>query len=177
MSIPTVYAKDPCLIQEQSCGRHCTWIWLDCMSFALTCNNQTVSSIDTFVLAMMMHPAAQKRAQKELDALLQGQRLPTLEDRSSLPYLTAVLKEVLRQVLRVPMCRPFVAHLFGKYRWQPVGPVGRANRLKTFIILNLVVRFSSCLNPRRRIPGDVYTCRFNGYSRHMVRNVILRSPP
>ncbi|KZT40805.1 cytochrome P450, partial [Sistotremastrum suecicum HHB10207 ss-3] len=73
-------------------------------SLYLAAADTTVSSIDTFVLSMMVNPSVQKRAQQELDRLLKGQRLPTLQDRNSLPYLNAVLKEVLR--------------------WQPVGPLG-----------------------------------------------------
>ncbi|KAI0318715.1 cytochrome P450 [Amylostereum chailletii] len=56
----------------------------------------TVSSISTFVLMMAKHPEIQKRAQAELDSVLSSNRLPTFEDRDSLPYLDSVIKEVLR---------------------------------------------------------------------------------
>lgn len=45
---------------------------------------------------MTLHPEAQAKAQAELDALLAHQRLPTMHDRSSLPYIEALIKEVYR---------------------------------------------------------------------------------
>jgi cytochrome P450 len=53
---------------------------------------------------MTLHPGAQERAHEELDCIVGRDRLPTFEDRESLPYVNALLKEVLR--------------------WFPVGPVG-----------------------------------------------------
>ena len=47
---------------------------------------------------MTAHPAVQRAAQAELDAVLGPARLPTLADRAALPYLGAVLKEVYRFV-------------------------------------------------------------------------------
>ncbi|KAJ7625703.1 cytochrome P450 [Roridomyces roridus] len=55
-----------------------------------------VSSLGTFVLAMLANPEAQKKAQEELDSVLSMQALPTFEDRESLPYVSALVKEVLR---------------------------------------------------------------------------------
>ncbi|QRV91881.1 cytochrome P450 family protein [Ceratobasidium sp. AG-Ba] len=66
-------------------------------------SDTTVSSMSTFILAMILHPEIQTRVQKELDAVI-GDRLPELEDRESLPYFEAVLKEIMR--------------------WRPVGPTG-----------------------------------------------------
>lgn len=53
----------------------------------------TAAILHVFVLAMVLHPKAQHAAQAELDAL---PRLPTLGDRPRLPYMNALLKEVLR---------------------------------------------------------------------------------
>ena len=41
-----------------------------------------------------------RKAQASIDALLQEERLPTFADRAELPYVDAVLKEVLRYVRR-----------------------------------------------------------------------------
>lgn len=57
---------------------------------------QTGVTLVTFVLAMLMHPEAQKTAQKEIESVLSGGRLPDLEDRDSLPYVTALVKECIR---------------------------------------------------------------------------------
>ncbi|KAF8594594.1 cytochrome P450 [Ceratobasidium sp. AG-I] len=56
----------------------------------------TLSSIMTFLLAMILHPEIQARAQAELDSELGGSRLPELSDRDSLPYINMILKEVMR---------------------------------------------------------------------------------
>ncbi len=48
------------------------------------------------MLAMTLHPEAQKRAQEEIDALLNGSRLPELGDRESLPYVECIIQETHR---------------------------------------------------------------------------------
>ena len=45
---------------------------------------------------MAMYPDVQRKAQSELDAIVGRDRLPTAADRASLPYLGALIKEVLR---------------------------------------------------------------------------------
>ncbi|EKM55855.1 uncharacterized protein PHACADRAFT_209373 [Phanerochaete carnosa HHB-10118-sp] len=55
-----------------------------------------VSSLGTFILAMLLYPDVQRRAQKEMDRIMGCDRLPEFEDRGSLPYITAVMKETLR---------------------------------------------------------------------------------
>ena len=50
----------------------------------------------TFVRAMTLYPKAQKRAQDEVDNVVDDGRLPMLSDRPRLPYCDALLKEVLR---------------------------------------------------------------------------------
>lgn len=57
---------------------------------------QTVTVLSSFVLAMLLHPNVQSAAQQELDRVIGRSSLPELEDRDSLPYITAVLYEVLR---------------------------------------------------------------------------------
>ncbi|KAG2119776.1 cytochrome P450 [Suillus discolor] len=49
-----------------------------------------------FVLAMVLYPDFQKRAQAKINSVVGKDRLPTLEDRASLPYIDAVLRETLR---------------------------------------------------------------------------------
>ena len=45
---------------------------------------------------MALHPEIQKKAQKELDAVTEGTRMPTFEDREKLPYIDCILQECLR---------------------------------------------------------------------------------
>ncbi len=59
----------------------------------------TVAAALTFVLAMLKYPDVQKKAQREIDSVVGLNRLPAFSDKSCLPYLAAVLKEVLRFVI------------------------------------------------------------------------------
>lgn len=56
---------------------------------------------------MACYPHAQQKAQQEIDNLTDGQRLPNYTDRSSLPYVEALFREVMR--------------------WRPVLPLGVAH--------------------------------------------------
>jgi len=68
----------------------------------------TVSVLTTFFLLMALYPDVQSRAQSEIDQLALG-RLPTFDDCDSLPYVTAIIKEVIR--------------------WGPVAPLGLPHRV------------------------------------------------
>ncbi|KAG2114147.1 cytochrome P450 [Suillus discolor] len=67
----------------------------------------TTSVITIFALAMVLYPGVQRRAQAEIDSVVGRDRLPTFEDRTSLPYIESVLRETLR--------------------WQPIVPLGVAH--------------------------------------------------
>lgn len=54
-----------------------------------------------------MYPDVQRKAQQELDDVLMGTRLPEFDDKRSLPYIDAVVKEVLRWHPLLPLA---VAH-------------------------------------------------------------------
>ena len=60
----------------------------------------------TFFMAMALYPAVQKQAQEEIDRAVGGERLPNFEDRTSLPYVDAVLRETLRWRCVVPQGIP-----------------------------------------------------------------------
>ncbi|KAL4908215.1 hypothetical protein BDW74DRAFT_188399 [Aspergillus multicolor] len=65
----------------------------------------TVSALSCFFLAVALHPDVQRKAQEELDRVIDTTtRLPTFEDRPQLPYIDAIVKEILR--------------------WHPVAPMG-----------------------------------------------------
>ena len=57
-----------------------------------------------FMLAMVLYPDAQKKAQEEIDAVVGRGRLPSFDDLDKLVYIRAMVKETLR--------------------WHPVGPLG-----------------------------------------------------
>lgn len=58
----------------------------------------TVSALSTFFLAMVTYPEVFKKAQQEVDSISEG-RLPVHDDMASMPYLQALLTEVMRWVL------------------------------------------------------------------------------
>jgi hypothetical protein len=58
---------------------------------------QRVSTIEAFLLAMTLNPDVHKKAQKEIDEQI-GDRLIEVSDRENLPYITCLLKEVMRYV-------------------------------------------------------------------------------
>jgi cytochrome P450 len=78
-----------------------------------------VSALYTFVLAMVQHPEVARKAQADIDRVV-GQRLPDFSDQESLPYISAIIQEVLR--------------------WKPVAPLVRRdskNRSPLLIFLSL----------------------------------------
>ncbi|KAI1790074.1 cytochrome P450 [Ganoderma leucocontextum] len=64
----------------------------------------TISTVQTFFMAMACYPEVQAKARAELDAVVGTNHLPTFEDRGSLPYIAAIAKESMR--------------------WQSVAPLG-----------------------------------------------------
>ncbi|KAI0521821.1 cytochrome protein [Xylaria bambusicola] len=64
----------------------------------------TVNTISAFFLAMILFPDVQRKAQDEIDRVVGTHRLPTFDDRKSLPYIEALLTEA--------------------WRWHSVGPLG-----------------------------------------------------
>ncbi|KAI8996406.1 cytochrome P450 [Trametes punicea] len=64
----------------------------------------TVRSIEVFLLAMLHYPEIQKKAQEEVDRVIGSSRMPEFSDMDSLPYVSALIKEVAR--------------------WRPIAPTG-----------------------------------------------------
>lgn len=61
----------------------------------------------SFILAMLLYPEVQKHAQAEIDAVVGQDRYPAFEDRDKLPYIGALIQELLR--------------------WAPVAPQGQSH--------------------------------------------------
>jgi cytochrome P450 len=64
----------------------------------------SVAALNYFILAMSLHPKVQIKAREEIDRVVGTGRLPGFQDRDSLPYIEAVVKETLR--------------------WRPLAPLG-----------------------------------------------------
>ncbi|KAF8727211.1 hypothetical protein AX14_007483 [Amanita brunnescens Koide BX004] len=61
------------------------------------------TAISHFLLEIMAHPEVLEKAQKEIDTAVGSDRLPTFEDRPRLPYVEAVLQELWRWSVSVPL--------------------------------------------------------------------------
>ncbi|KAF9067309.1 cytochrome P450 1 [Rhodocollybia butyracea] len=69
----------------------------------LAAAHTTISSISSFLLAMVQNPDIQSKAQAEIDHVIGRDRLPTFEDRRSLPYVESVYREVMRMHPSLPL--------------------------------------------------------------------------
>ncbi|KAI9451145.1 cytochrome P450 oxidoreductase [Lactarius psammicola] len=65
-----------------------------------------VATVSTFILAMVLFPDVQLKAQEEIDRVVGSGRLPNFNDREHLPYLSALYKELLRWHVIGPMGIP-----------------------------------------------------------------------
>ncbi|KAI6039877.1 cytochrome P450 [Pisolithus marmoratus] len=70
----------------------------------------------SFILAMLLYPEVQVKAQAEIDRVIGTQKLPSFDDRPSLPYIDAILHELLR--------------------WNPVSPLGIPHATTTDDVYN-----------------------------------------
>ncbi|PAV17544.1 cytochrome P450 [Pyrrhoderma noxium] len=66
----------------------------------------SVSLISSFYLAMALFPKVQRNAQEEIDRVVGNDRFPSVEDRKRLPYIDAIVREVLRWHPVVPLGVP-----------------------------------------------------------------------
>ncbi|EDR10167.1 uncharacterized protein LACBIDRAFT_248655 [Laccaria bicolor S238N-H82] len=69
----------------------------------------TVSTTQSFFLAMAMYPEVLRNAQAEIDAVVGIHRLPDFNDRPYLPYVNALIKETMRWQLVLPLGVPHMA--------------------------------------------------------------------
>lgn len=66
---------------------------------------QTAESMLWIFVAMLCFPKAQRKCQEELDAVVGRSKTPTLNDKESLPYMRATVRELLR--------------------WRAIAPIGK----------------------------------------------------
>ncbi|KAF5346843.1 hypothetical protein D9756_010614 [Leucocoprinus leucothites] len=73
-------------------------------TFAAGGTDTSVTAVKNFFAVLLLFPDIQEKAQAEVDSVIGSGRLPELSDKPNMPYLRAVLKELLR--------------------WNPVAPAG-----------------------------------------------------
>lgn len=82
---------------------------------------------------MCLYPDIQRRGQAEIDNAIGDKRLPCLTDRHELPYVNAIVKEVLR--------------------WNPAVPLGKYPYMKRRILSHIC----ACVGlPHQLVEEDVY---------------------
>ncbi|KAJ7033902.1 putative monooxygenase [Mycena alexandri] len=79
--------------------------WAACTMHAGGIHTSVISTLN-FFLAMVLNPAIQAKAQKEIDAVIGQDRLPTIADRQSLPYVRSIVTEVFRLNPAIPLSIP-----------------------------------------------------------------------
>ncbi|KAF7366222.1 Cytochrome P450 [Mycena venus] len=120
----------------------------------------TASQIEAFFLAMTVYPEAQAAAQREIDRVVGNDRLPDISDRSQLPYVDALCKEVIRWHVVVPLAVRRTSEDYPYYRDGELDPLLIPRN--SLIIANIwkmahdPERYSNPLvfDPNRFIPTD-----------------------
>ena len=72
---------------------------------------QSSAVMSVFVLAVALHPEAMRAAQKEIDNVVGRDRMPTIDDGPRMPYVHALVKEVLRWRSIVPLGKSVPSNL------------------------------------------------------------------
>ncbi|TFK64565.1 cytochrome P450 [Pluteus cervinus] len=135
-----------------------------------------VSALSCFALAMVIHPEAQKKAQEEIDSVIGRGRLPDFNDRCALPYITAIIKEVLRWNPVAPLGLPHMTTNDDEYRGYFI-PAGTTVIGNSWAILHDPTtypepdkfnpgRFLGVRNGQELSPGDPLSTAF-GYGRRI----------
>ncbi|SJL11893.1 uncharacterized protein ARMOST_15307 [Armillaria ostoyae] len=113
-------------------------------------SDTTVSAIATFILGILLNPEAQRKGQAEVDGVLNQERLPTFDDEESMPYVTAIVKEVLRWKNVTPIAIPHLLEVDDVYRGYRL-PAGSVVVPNTWAILHDEVAYPDpfSFNPDR----------------------------
>ncbi|GLB41181.1 putative cytochrome p450 [Lyophyllum shimeji] len=115
----------------------------------------TLSALSSFVLAVILHPEVQAKGREELDRVLGHSRLPDFPDWASLPYVSAIVKEVLRWSPVAPLGLPHMATNDDEYRGCFI-PAGTTIVGNTWAILHDPITFPdpSVFNPDRFLSAN-----------------------
>ncbi|THU86308.1 cytochrome P450 [Dendrothele bispora CBS 962.96] len=108
------YEQTPSFCATLAEGRHvhhmsdqeCSWL-AGMLHFAG--QETTTNEMRWFILAMVSFPEAQQHAQDQLDQIVGRSRLPSFSDLKHLPYVRAIVKEILRWRPSAPIGAPHVA--------------------------------------------------------------------
>ncbi|THU85080.1 cytochrome P450 [Dendrothele bispora CBS 962.96] len=91
--------------QHKMSDRDCAWLAGALYSAG---HETTATTMNWFIFSMIHFPEVQMRAQEELDRVVGRSRLPSFADIKHLPYIRAIVKEVLRWRPAVPVGVPHI---------------------------------------------------------------------
>ncbi|KIY48888.1 cytochrome P450 [Fistulina hepatica ATCC 64428] len=108
-----------------------------------------------FFKAMVLYPEVQARAQKEIDEVIGGDRLPNCNDQAHLPYVQALVLEIYRWHCVVPTGFPHRVMEDDTYNgmYIPKGSIVMPNAIKISMDTNLY-KDPGTFEPLRFIPGS-----------------------
>ncbi|KAH7913454.1 cytochrome P450 [Hygrophoropsis aurantiaca] len=115
----------------------------------------TSAVLYVFILAMVLYPDVQHRAQAEIDALLGSDTIPGFEHRESLPYVEAVVRETLRWHPVAPLGLPHVSTADDTYNGYYI-PKGAVMVFNTWAMSHNTIDFNDPgrFNPDRYFLSD-----------------------
>ncbi|KAJ7488871.1 cytochrome P450 [Mycena latifolia] len=113
----------------------------------------TWSTLSVFILAMILHPEYQAKAQEEIDSAVGNQRLPEFGDRDDLPFLECILQEVFRWNPGIPLGVPHATMEDDIYRGMliPKGSLVFAN-IKAMALDETTYSNPTSFYPERYLP-------------------------
>ncbi len=128
--------------------------------------NSTWSTVLSCLLFLTKHPAAQRKAQREIDDLVGLDRLPTFDDRAQLQYLDRFVHEVMRVLPLNPLVIPHRSLEDDVYRGMhiPKGSVVFANA-KAMNCNPSTYAEPGLFDPDRYLRGEPYPIGNFGFGR------------
>ncbi|KAL9129614.1 MAG: hypothetical protein Q9217_001970 [Psora testacea] len=116
-------------------------------------SDNTRLPLNTFMMAALCYPDAMRKARKEIDAICGGlaKRLPRISDMAQLPYICALIKEVLRWRPVVPLIPQHVSTQDLEFEGYRI-PAGTEFLINIFPVSN-AVEDPEAFKPERWLDG------------------------
>ena len=108
LSVPTCLVE--VMLAKEESGEITSDMTCDlCMDLLIAGTDTSAQTVNWFLLLMANHPEVQDKVHKELDRVIGQDALPTVEDRTRLPYTFACLAESMRYRTIGPLGLPHKA--------------------------------------------------------------------
>ncbi|KAG6887848.1 hypothetical protein C0995_012238 [Termitomyces sp. Mi166 len=132
----------------------------------------TSDTLAFFILAMVLYPECQTRAQEEIEAVIGSGRLPEFHDRYNLPYLECVIQELMRWNQTAPIA-PHKVMEDDIYKGMliPRGSIVIGN-IRGMTLNEAIYKDPFTFNPTRYLPtpagrGEPYNTSHFGFGRRI----------